>query len=119
MHSLIVYMTFIIWIAFEDEYGLDDAGIERFTSSSFNKFIMTDSKLINDQLHEFQVYISTHSPKPSSVGSSPVETPHTNLFSYIYLKLEEIDYHCRYKILSALSDVYMTFIMNTRVLKKL
>jgi len=45
------------WTALEDEYSLDDAGIERFTSSSFNKFMMTDSKSINDQLHEFQDYI--------------------------------------------------------------
>ena len=42
-----------LWTALEDEYDLDDAGIERFTSSSFNKFIMSYTKLINDQLHEF------------------------------------------------------------------
>jgi len=41
----------------EEKYSLDDAGIERFTSSFFNKFMMTDSKLINNQLHEFQNYI--------------------------------------------------------------
>jgi len=41
-----------LWITLEDEYSLDDAGIERFTSS-FKKFMMTDSKPINDQLHEF------------------------------------------------------------------
>ena len=45
-----------LWMALEEEYGLDDSEIERFTSS-FNKFIMTDSKPINDQLHEFQDYI--------------------------------------------------------------
>src|SRR5436189_5577727 len=44
------------WTALVDEDGLDDAGIERFTSCSFNKFMMTDSKPINDQLHEFQDY---------------------------------------------------------------
>ena len=44
------------------------------------------------------------SPKPSSVGSSPVETPHTSPSSYIYLKPEEIDYHCLHRIISALSD---------------
>ena len=44
--------------ALEDEYGLDDGGTERFTSSSsFNKFMMTDSKPINDQFHELQDYI--------------------------------------------------------------
>ena len=37
----------------ENEYGLDDVGIKRFTWSSFNKFMMSDSKLINDQLYEF------------------------------------------------------------------
>ena len=46
-----------LWTTLYDEYSLDDAGIERFTSSSFNKFMMTDSKSINDQLHEFQDYI--------------------------------------------------------------
>ena len=46
-----------LWTALEDEYDLNDAGIERFTSSSFNKFMRADSKLINDQLHEFQDYI--------------------------------------------------------------
>ena len=46
-----------LWIALEEEYGLDDAGIERFTSSSFNKFMMFDNKPIDDQLHEFQDFI--------------------------------------------------------------
>jgi len=42
-----------LWIALEEKYSLDDTEIERFTSFSFNKFIMTNSKPINDQLHEF------------------------------------------------------------------
>ena len=46
-----------LWEALEAEYGLDDAGIEQFTSSSFNKFMMFDSKPINEQIHEFQDYI--------------------------------------------------------------
>ena len=46
-----------LWTALTDEYGLDDAGIERFTSSSFNKFMITDTKPINEQLHEFQNFI--------------------------------------------------------------
>ena len=46
-----------VWEALEDEYDLNDAGIERFTSSSFNKFMMVDNKPINEQLHEFQDYI--------------------------------------------------------------
>jgi len=41
-----------LWTTLEEEYDLDDAAIERFTSS-FNKFIMSDNKPINDQLHEF------------------------------------------------------------------
>jgi len=45
-----------LWIALEEEYGLDDAWIKRFTFS-FNKFLMTDGKPINDQLHEFQNFI--------------------------------------------------------------
>ena len=46
-----------LWAALEEEYGLDDAEIKIFTYSSFNKFMITDSKSINDQLHEFQDYI--------------------------------------------------------------
>jgi len=43
--------------ALEEEYNLDDAGIGWFISSSFNKFMMVDSKPNIDQIHEFQVYI--------------------------------------------------------------
>jgi len=46
-----------LWDALEAEYGLDDAGILRFTSHSFNKFMMIDSKPINEQIHEFQDFI--------------------------------------------------------------
>src|SRR3954471_6999670 len=46
-----------LWTALTDEYGLDEARIERFTSSSFNKFMMTDSKPLNEQLHELQDFI--------------------------------------------------------------
>ena len=46
-----------LWITLEKEYGLDDTGIKRFTSSSFNKFMMSDNKPVNDQLHEFQDFI--------------------------------------------------------------
>ena len=46
-----------LWIALEEEYVLDDAGIERFTSSSFNKYMLSESKPINDQVHEFQDFI--------------------------------------------------------------
>ena len=55
MHSLIVLYDIYyeyksakeLWTALEHEYNLNDVGIERFTSS-FNKFMMTDSKPIND-----------------------------------------------------------------------
>ena len=46
-----------LWNALEEKYGLDDAGIELFISSSLNKFMMVDSKPINEQIHEFQDYI--------------------------------------------------------------
>ena len=46
-----------LWIPLENEYGLNDTEVEIFTSSSFNKFMMTASKPINDQLHKFQDYI--------------------------------------------------------------
>ena len=39
------------------EYVLDDTGIERFISSLFNKFMMVDSKPINEHIHELQDYI--------------------------------------------------------------
>ena len=43
--------------ALEEEYAIDDTGIEWFTLYSFNKFMMVDSKSINNQIHEFQDYI--------------------------------------------------------------
>jgi len=46
-----------LWKTLEEEYDPDDAGIERFSSSSFNKFMMSDNKPINDQLYEFQDFI--------------------------------------------------------------
>ena len=53
--------------------------------------------VIDDTIH-------VPSPKPSSIRSSPAETPPTTPSSYIYLKPDEINYHCLHKILSALSD---------------
>ena len=41
----------------KEGYGLDDAGTKRYTSSSFNKFMMVDNKLINDHIYKFQDYI--------------------------------------------------------------
>ena len=37
-----------LWDALESEYGLDDSGIDRFNSLSFNKYIMVDDKPMND-----------------------------------------------------------------------
>jgi len=46
-----------LWTALEKEYGLNDAGIERFTYFSFSKFMMSNKKPINNQLYEFQDFI--------------------------------------------------------------
>jgi len=61
--------------------------------------------------------IPASSPKPSSIVSSPVETPPINPSTYIYLKPKETDYQCLHRILSDSLIVYMTFIMSIRVLK--
>lgn len=55
-------MIFIIYVkglldTLETEYGLNDAEIERFNASNFNKFKLVDVKFLNDQIHEFQDYI--------------------------------------------------------------
>ena len=49
-------------------------------------------------------FIPAPSPKPSPDKSPSAETPPSTPSSFIYLKLEEIDYHCLYRILNALSD---------------
>ncbi|KAJ6847317.1 uncharacterized protein M6B38_281755 [Iris pallida] len=46
-----------LWDALEDEYACDDAGIERSTSSAFNRYFMVDDKPMNEQIHEFQKYV--------------------------------------------------------------
>lgn len=38
----------------ESEYGLNDAGVERFNTASFLRFNMVDDTPINDQIHKFQ-----------------------------------------------------------------
>ncbi|KAK2981043.1 hypothetical protein RJ640_005935 [Escallonia rubra] len=43
-----------LWNLLQGEYGIDDAGIERFNASTFNKFVMVEGKAISDQIHEFQ-----------------------------------------------------------------
>ena len=48
--------------------------------------------------------IHVPSPKPSPAKSSSAEAPSSTPSFYIYLKPEEIDYHCLHRIRSALSD---------------
>lgn len=43
-----------LWDLLEAEYGLDDAGVNRFAASSFNSYKMIDGKSIGDQIHEFK-----------------------------------------------------------------
>ena len=43
-----------LWNVLEAEYGLDDAGINRFTASTFNNYKMVDGKPIGEQIHEFK-----------------------------------------------------------------
>ena len=38
----------------EKKYGLNDTSIKRFKVSDFNKFKMIYSKLMNEQIHEFE-----------------------------------------------------------------
>jgi hypothetical protein len=46
-----------LWENLEAEYGIADAGIERFNASTFNKYVMVDGKSINEQIHEFLEYL--------------------------------------------------------------
>ncbi|KAK3004049.1 hypothetical protein RJ639_018361 [Escallonia herrerae] len=46
-----------LWNLLQGEYGVDDAGIERFNASTFNKFVMVEGKEISDQIHEFQDHL--------------------------------------------------------------
>ncbi|KAK3001404.1 hypothetical protein RJ639_020660 [Escallonia herrerae] len=39
------------------EYGIDDAGIECFNASTFNKFVMVEEEAISDQIQEFQDHL--------------------------------------------------------------
>ncbi|KAK3009590.1 hypothetical protein RJ639_014726 [Escallonia herrerae] len=48
-----------LWNLLQGEYGIDDAGIERFNASTFNKFVMVEGKAISDQIHEFQDHLRT------------------------------------------------------------
>lgn len=58
-HLYDVYLTTTekakeLWDLLEAEYGLDDAGVNRFAASSFNSYKMIDGKSIGDQIHEFK-----------------------------------------------------------------
>ncbi|KAK3037902.1 hypothetical protein RJ639_031793 [Escallonia herrerae] len=46
-----------LWNLLQGEYDIDDAGIERFNASTFNKFVMVEGKAISDQIHEFQDHL--------------------------------------------------------------
>ncbi|KAK3025869.1 hypothetical protein RJ639_042298 [Escallonia herrerae] len=46
-----------LWNLLQGEYGIDDAGIERFNASTFNKFVTVEGKEISDQIHEFQDHL--------------------------------------------------------------
>ncbi|XP_062020916.1 uncharacterized protein LOC133737363 [Rosa rugosa] len=43
-----------LWEELEAEYGLDDAGIDRFTVSTFNSYKMVEEKTVSVQIHEFK-----------------------------------------------------------------
>lgn len=43
-----------LWQALEDEYGIVDAGIDRFTVSNFNGYKMVENKSVGEQIHEYQ-----------------------------------------------------------------
>ena len=89
---------------------------EKFTGTYFKrwanqmKYWLTTLGLIS----AIDSSIPAPSPKPSSDEASPTElvtspatpaTPSTpSSSSSVYLKPEEIDYHCLHRILSALSD---------------
>src|SRR5207253_1337203 len=89
---------------------------EKFTGTNFKrwanqmKYWLTTLGLISAIDHSVPV----PSPRPSNGVSSPSDalttpatpaTPSTpSSSSYVYLKPEEIDYHCLHRILSALSD---------------
>ena len=54
----------------EKKYGLDDTGIKHFKASDFNKFKMIDSKIMNDQIHEFENFVQ----QLKAIGSTLDET---------------------------------------------
>ncbi|CAL2241227.1 unnamed protein product [Prunus armeniaca] len=43
-----------LWQALEAEYGIVDAGIDRFTVSNFNGYKMVENKSVGEQIHEYQ-----------------------------------------------------------------
>ena len=59
-----------LWDTLENKYGLDDAGIKRFTASDFNKFRMVDTKPMNEQIHEFETLIHQLSASGTKLDQS-------------------------------------------------
>ncbi|KAK3042768.1 hypothetical protein RJ639_000826 [Escallonia herrerae] len=81
-----------LWNLLQGEYGIDDAGIERFNASTFNKFVMVEGKAISDQIHEFQDHLRaveengskfSEDYKKSSISISKVKRLETNAYSVI------------------------------------
>ena len=43
-----------LWETLEAEYGIVDAGMDRFTVSNFNDYKMVNNKSVGEQIHEYQ-----------------------------------------------------------------
>ncbi|KAI5333799.1 hypothetical protein L3X38_023931 [Prunus dulcis] len=46
-----------LWDELEAEYGIEDAGIDRFTISNFNNYMMVENKTVSEQIHEYQDFL--------------------------------------------------------------
>ncbi|KAI5353977.1 hypothetical protein L3X38_006871 [Prunus dulcis] len=46
-----------LWNELEAEYGIEDAGIDRFTISNFNNYMMVENKTVSEQIHEYQDFL--------------------------------------------------------------
>ena len=45
-----------LWDELEAEYGIEDAGIDYFTITNFNNYVMVENKTICEQIHEYQIF---------------------------------------------------------------
>lgn len=43
-----------LWKTLEEEYGIDNTGVDRFIALTINKYVMVDEKSMNEQIHQFQ-----------------------------------------------------------------